>query len=270
MRTQSGIAIALLALAQGAAAATTLESKNDGWDSTAFIDGNKLRVDTRMKGTGAIVMIFDGDRGKLVTLDPGDKTYTERTQAQMKAQMEGARTKSRNAFKSMPPEQRKKMEEMMANMPEAQRARMQEMMSGKPATNTQAPSKLEKTGKTRQVAGFPCEGFREVRAGKTVTEGCFIPWGAGAVSKGDLAVMKQMSEFMKAGMGAPMTNSPLTSLDTLPGYPGEFASLDEDGKPISTTTLTAVRHGSVPAGSFTIPAGFKQTERPGAEDRDPQ
>jgi len=159
----------------------------------------------------------------------------------------------------MTPEQRKQLDEMMAKMPPEQRQRMG-TGTGQPPAKQKEQIKWERTGTKQTVAGYSCEGFREIKDGKVDAEGCYIPWSAGAITKADLAPLKKMEQFMdESGAKSPDRRlSTFARLEEGPGFPGMWRPADSDSK--VQQTVTNIKRGSVSSDKFQVPAGYTKTD----------
>jgi hypothetical protein len=234
-------------------------------ESTLYFEGNKMRIE----GTGSdqeSILIYDGDTQRMIAIEPKKKTFTEMTPESLKAATSDAQKKMQESMSKMSPEQRKQMDAAMAQMDPEQRKRMQEMMSGKmpsqdPKSDAEPPAKWERTGTTQTVAGYACEGFKQVKKGKVKATGCYIPWNAGALTKADIAPLTKMQEFMaQAGWTGMTRHGVLEELRNAPGFPGIWENVGDDGKPYDNQTLTSIKRGSVSADKFRPPAGFSKVD----------
>lgn len=240
MRTRL-VAVALCAAAASSArAGVTITIENQDKTRTVLVlEGNKTRSEDPREG--GVITIFDGDARKMVHVSVAERTYTEMTEAQMKAM-------------------RAQMEASLAQMPPEQRAQMESMgMGGKAGPRAARPKpKYEPMGKKETVAGYKCEWYRERTEGKVASEGCYMPWGSGALTREDLQPMKRMAEFMEAFMPSGATLR--EELDAAPGYPAIHVDLQrEKGE---AQRLVSIKRGSVAADKFRPPAGYKKTEGP--------
>jgi len=261
----------MIATTGTAVAGVTLKMEGDR-TQTIYIQGNKMRIESakgsdRPEGT----MIFDGDAQQLIHTDPAQKTYSVVTAETMQNTMKEARQKRDEAMAKMTPEQRKQMEDTLAKLPPEQRKRMEQMMSGKTLDSPQTAGekkddfKWERTGEKQTVAGFPCEGFKEVRDGKVDGQGCYIPWDAGALSKDDLGPMLKLQEFFsKSGLvGRDFSDHAFGRFWKLPGFPGMWSHVAADGQTERKMTLTSVKRGNISADQFAPPAGFTKSDKLG-------
>ena len=263
-------AAAVLSSAGDAAAGVVLTTKGSeaksNEESTIYLEGNKMRVESKKDSDHQTVIIYDGDRQTMITVDPEKKTFTEVTPAKIKALTADAQKKMQEHVSKMTPEQKKQMDAAMAQMPPEQRQRMQEMMAGRMPSQDSVPAgppaKWERTGSEQKVAGYSCQGFKEIKDGKTQATGCFIPWSSSSLTKADIAPLMKMQEFAtQAGWGA-VAQRGLAELANAPGFPGVWERIGDDGQGHDRTTLTSVKRSSVSADKFQPPAGFTKSELP--------
>jgi hypothetical protein len=248
---------------------TVQDSKNQKERPTVlFFDGNKMRIETSERKDSAV--IYDGDSQKMFVIEPDQKQYAEITPQAVKAQMNEASKKVQENMAKMTPEQRKQMDEALAKMDPESRKRVEAMMSGKggsPPEPTKADAKKdnikwEQTASQQTVAGYRCRGFKEIRNGKPQSQGCFIAWDAGAVTKADLAPMVKMQEFWSQVGWGPGSSGKFgwTQLQEMPGFPGIWSNLSDNGEVDSEHTVTSVKRGGVSNDKFQPPAGFKKVD----------
>ena len=87
--------------------------------SQVQIERTRMRTESSDQSGTQSIMIFDGAKKVLTTIDVGKKTYREMTEADVEklaAQMSGAMTQLQEQMKNMPPEQRAMMEKMSGRM----------------------------------------------------------------------------------------------------------------------------------------------------------
>lgn len=249
-------AFALPAAAGVTVIATHGDDKNE--QSTIYVEGNKMRIESN-RGKESL-MIYDGDQQKMYLLQPEKKTYSEITPQTIRSATDRARKQLDEAKTKMTPEQRKQYEEMMNKLPADQRERMAQAIGQQPAKEKPSDLKWERTGTKDTVAGYPCEGFREIKDGKPEAEGCFIPWSAGAITKADLAPFKKMEQFLAESGTTPPDKrlSTFARLENGPGFPGVWKSADSDAK--AKQTVTSIKRGGISSDKFQIPAGYTKTD----------
>jgi hypothetical protein len=231
---------ALASPAVRAGVTVTLEGKER--TSTLYLEGNKARIEERIKDGRERVTVFDG--GRLLMLDPQEKTYQEMTEADVKAL--GARMKSQKAEARLTAEQRRQTEGVAGGGPSAQAAGEK--------------TRFIPTGEKRTVAGFRCEVHRELKGAKPEGEGCYIPWGAGAVTTADLTPFERMEKFMEPMLGQEggVAKGITSELASMPGFPAWHVEISEGGARGEEETLRSLKRESVPAEKFALPAGYQR------------
>lgn len=250
----------VIGLALPAAAGVTVAMSGDNKEdqSTIYIEGNKMRIEGTKREKESLV-IYDGDQQKMTIVDPEKKTYFEITPQELHSFSNRMQKQMEEAKAKMTPEQRKQLDEMMAKMPPEQR-QMMGTGAGQPPAKQKEPFKWERTGTKQTVAGYSCEGFKEIKDGKVDAEGCFIPWSAGAITKADLAPLKKMEQFMdESGAKSPDRRlSTFARLEEGPGFPGMWKPADSDSK--AKQTVNSIKRGSVSSDKFQVPAGYTKTD----------
>ena len=228
------------------------------------MEGNKARMERVLEGgESGGTMIFDGDAQKMLALEPKKKSYVEITPQEMKGLQDRVKHQMDDAMAKMTPEQRKQMGAAMSRMSPGQQQQLEALKSGASAPKAKAAPAIiwQTTGTHEKAAGFACEGYRGLKDGKVEVEGCFIPWSGGAVSKGDVAAMFKLEEFMshlgdQFRHGAPGWQG----IDQLPGLPGSLTRVSADGKKGRREDLISVKRVSISADQFQVPAGYNKTE----------
>jgi len=199
-------------------------------------------------------VIFDLKSGRMSVLDGKKKTYYIVT----KQDFEAMAAKINEQMNS--PEM-KKAQEQMANMPPEMRQKMEAMMGSMFAFDVQ------KSGGGRTIAGYKCENWTIKMGQISTTEECMttelklpmqlwdtyrsyadslksIASAMGPMAKG----LANMQEQMKKVKGFPLASS--TNVNIM----GRKSS--------STSEVTSIKSGSIPATAWEIPAGFTQVENP--------
>jgi hypothetical protein len=213
--------------------------------TTLATEGNKLRIERG--GERQQIMVWDGDAQKLYQLDPGARTYAEMTDDDARRIAE-------------------QLQQALAKLPPEERARIEEGLKRNTGASRRAAT-YEPTGARQTVAGFACQEYRVLREGKVQEEGCFIPWGAGAVTKQDLVPLvsfgKFMERFLSHAYGGAAAGGGLRiaeELDRAPGFPALVKHVDPEGKPAGEERLTRLERTAVPAAQFAVPSGYRKTE----------
>lgn len=221
-------------------------SKEEGHASRFTLDGKKLRAED----PHGAVMIFDGEKQTLWTIDPKGKRYTEVTEAdanrikEMQAQME---QQMKERLKALPPDQRKEMEERL------------EGMRAKP---TEAPKlTFEPTGDAKKTKhGFSCRPHRVLANGKPIEEACFIPWKEAGLSVDDFQAFDALDQFFRklGTQGGNQQNQIFGDLAQSPGIPAHVAMIGPDGTLGIEQDLVLLKKEEIPSDQFIPPAGLKK------------
>jgi hypothetical protein len=229
--------------------------------STLRADGDRLRIDQPASEAGGrtTVILLDAAAKRVVTLDESTKSYTEITEedmSRMRGQMEGFRAQMQERMKSMPPEQRQKMEELMA--------RGGGGVGAGAASKRQSDWAFEALGRKKTVNGFSCEMYRVKVDGKPREEDCISPWSAGLVKREDFAGLQKFGDEMvkEFGGGATRAGDAFLRFDKAPGIPISRVPLDEDGKPGEEEQIKTIKRGEIAPTLFAVPAGFSKKELP--------
>ena len=257
---------AALSLITSAHAGVTVALQRDNKNSVIYLEGNKMRVEGgRVDASNASLVIYDGDQQKVFLINQEKKTYQELTPQSFRAMFDKAK-KIDEHMANMSPEQRKQLEQMMSKLSPEQRKTMEGMMGKKSEPSKEPDVKWERTSARQTVAGFPCEGFKELKDGKVEAEGCYIPWSAGAITKADLAPLVKMQDFIKqAGSNFPQQGiGAFTKLEQGPGFPGTQVRISASGEREGTESVTSIKRGTISADKFQLPAGYTKSDDLGA------
>ena len=212
---------------------------------TSYLAADHIRM---AQAEGSEFML-DGKTGVMTLIDTKKKEYSVVTEADltaMAATMQAKQGQLQEQMKSMPPALRDKI----ANL-------------GGAAT-------VAKTGATRKIAGYSCDTWMMAIGEIVKTESCL---------SSDVAVPAQVwtryrafAEQMQVAMRAagPMAKSFTDLQEKMKGMQGfplaQTTTATFLGKTQTTTTeVTEVRKGAIPASAFEIPAGFKQVDSPFAK-----
>ena len=220
-------------------------AKENAHASRFTLEGKKLRAEDPRGG----VMIFDGEKQTLWTIDPKKQRYTEVTEAdanrihEMQQKME---EQMKERLKALPPDQRKEMEERL------------EAMKGKPA---EAPKlTFEPAGEVKKTKhGFSCKPYRVLGDGKPIEEACFIPWKEAGLSADDFRAFDALGQFFgKLGSRGNQQNRIFADLTESPGVPAHVAMIGPDGTLGAEQDLVLLKKETIPADQFTPPSGLKK------------
>jgi hypothetical protein len=248
------VAFPTLAAARAEAGVTMVMQRGADAPSTLYIDGDKMRMETAKGGERTVVIDATGKR--MMMINDEAKTYVEITEADMKrfASMATARcAEMKERVKSMPPEQRQRVEGMMGAMCAAKDAKAPEL-------------KFEKTGQKKSVNGFSCEMYRVLENGTAKEEDCLAPWSAGLLQRSDFAGLRKFAEDVakESGAMAPGGGRQMfQQFDKYPGFPVSRHPLEAGQLGLNEDEqLKSLKRGPIPADKFVVPAGYKKTEMP--------
>jgi hypothetical protein len=242
------LAAPLLASGRALAGVTLVMQRGNDPQSTLYIDNDKMRMENP-KASMERTVIIDASTKKMVMLNDTEKTYTEMTQADIErigAMMTARRAQMQEQMKSMPPEQRKKMEQMMG----ATDAKPRDL-------------KFEKMGSKKTINGFACDMYRVIEDGKPKEEDCIAPWNANVLSRADFAGLRKFAEDMAKSMGplggGASSKNMFEQFDKFPGFPVSRHPLEGEKE---DEVLKSIKRGSIPGSTFNIPAGYTKKELP--------
>ena len=248
-----------LCLAASIAAASdgvTITSKHtkDGATTTAT---SYITEDHARWSTPDGVVIMDPKAGTMTIVNDAKKTYSVITKqdidtasAQMKEQMNSPEVqKAQEAMKNLPPEQRQRMEAAMGSM---------------------FAVDVQKLGTSHKIAGYNCDDYTVKIGQYSSTEECmstdvkfpmqtwemFKSWSdtmkGMAAAMGPMAKgMGNMQEQLKKVRGFPLSSK--TTVNVM----GHSSS--------SSSEVTEIKNGPIPASAFDIPAGYTKTDSPMAQ-----
>ena len=220
------------------------------------IDSTRMRAESTGPTGGKHVVMFDGTKQVLTTIDPDKKTYTEMTKAEvdaMAAQIAPAMAQMQEMLKNMPPEQRAKLEAAMKGR-------------GMPGSGAAAaPKTVYKKVGTDKVGKWTCDKYEGYRGDQKTSELCTVDPKVLGFTASDLAVAGQMAAFFKSFM-------PQTADQGL--KVGTVAEQGFSGVPVRQTftiaghqtvmEITDVTRQTFPDSVFQVPAGYQKTPFPGA------
>ena len=218
--------------------------------ATSYIASDRLRI-SQPDGNEAILDLKSGD---MTVLNGQKKTYYVITQkdmddmsAMMKEQMNSPEMKA--------------AQEKMKNLPPEVQQRMQGMMGGMMSVS------VEKTGTSRTVAGMHCDNWTVSIGQMSKTEECLttelkFPPQTYDRFKGYMDNMQSMMASM--GPMAKNFDSMREQMQKLKGFPiSSTTSTNIMGhRSSSTSEVTEVKHGAIPASAWAIPADYTKTDSP--------
>jgi hypothetical protein len=237
------VAVPLLASGRAHAGVTIIMQRGNEPTSTLILDNDKMRMENP-KSNSERTVIIDAANKKMTMVNDADKSYMEVTQADLErfaAFMTQMRAQNAERMKSMPPEQRKKMEAMMgaAKTPDI---------------------KFEKMGGKKTINGFSCEMYRKLEDGKPTEEDCIAPWSASLIQKSDFAGLRKFAEDVAKTAGMMGGNNTFAQFDKSPGFPVSRHPLDATDH--EDETLKSIKRGSISASTFAVPPGYTKKELP--------
>lgn len=262
MRVASWTAVSLVFLAASPVAAEDLtiiqkqtHDQNPPVTTTSYISADRLRT-TNPEGTEVLA---EPAAGKFTMIDHKKKEYYVVTRQDVEAM--NAEMQAR--MKQMEP-QMKQAQEQMKNLPPELREKMAGMMGG-----FVAAINVQKGTGGRSVAGYHCENWIITMGEMSRTEQCLTTelqfpaqtWAGyqdfansmkGAMTAGPMGqAFAQMKEKFKDVKGYPLASTTTTKIL------GRTST--------STTEVTEIKKGSIPASAWELPAGYKQVESPMAK-----
>jgi hypothetical protein len=217
---------------------------------TSYISSDHVRM-SHPDGNEAII---DLKGSQMIVLDGKKKTYYVVTRKDMDAMA----AKVQEQMNS--PEVKKAQEQMKNLPPDAQKA-MESAMAGMFAVD------VKKTGTSRTIAGYKCENWNVTIGQLSKSEQCFTNELKFPVQAWDM--YRSYADSMKSMMAAfgPMAKSMTTmqeQLKKLKGFPlANTTTTSVMGRrSVSTSEVTSIKRGSIPASVWEIPAGYEKVDSP--------
>jgi hypothetical protein len=231
----------------------TTTGAGNGRTNQIQMDATHMRVESANPMGGTMLMIFDGAKQTMYTIDPVKKTYSEMTKEdvdKVSDQMAGAMAQMQQALKGMSPEQR---------------ARIDAMMKGRGAPSTTAPVKptYKRVG-TDTVGKWKCDRYDGYEGAEKTSEICTVDPRTLGFTTADFAVAQQMMDFFQRMIPPSMRTGASVSQMFSVGT----NELGFSGIPVRTingsitTEISEVTRQAFPASTFAVPAGFQKTESP--------
>lgn len=255
--TKVVLAAAFLALAGCAAAQdlTIVSKVTDGKGSprtaTSYLASDRVRI-VQAEGTESIL---DFRRGEMTILDGRNKTYYVITKQDLQQLAEAVKERmnspemkrAQEQLKNLPPEQRKKVEAAMGGM--------------------FGSFDVRKAGTSRRIAGYPCENWTIAFGEISRTEECLTSELQFPVQAWDMyrdfaaSLQSMMSAFGPAAKGFEEMQEKFKKLRGFPLATTSTVSV-MGHTTVTTSEVTEVRRGPIPASAWEIPAGYRKTENP--------
>jgi hypothetical protein len=251
MRFCPGLFAAFVPALAMAGVTFTLEGQ-DKQRMSVLIQGNRLRAEEGSPEPLRITLV-DADSKKMTVIDLKTKSYSEIDEAQIKAMGSQTNRQLKDAMDKASPEQRKQMEAVLA-----QRG----VGSTKKAVITYEP-----TGERSTIAGYPCDGYRQLKDGKLESEGCFIPWAKLGIPKSEFDAYAKLSSFAAGLMSGFQTaqedpeDRARQVWEKSPGFPARQVRVLPTGQKSGEQVLVGISQGDIAADKFQAPAGFTKKER---------
>ena len=229
------------------------------------IERTRMRAESSSATGGQTVMIFDGAKQVLTTIDTGRKTYIEMTQAdvdRLAAQSSAAMDQLQQAMAKMTPEQRAMME--------SARGRMGAAMAGIAGAAGSAKIQYRKAG-TDTVGKWKCDKYEGFVGADKTSEVCTVDPKVLGFAATDFEVTQQMAAFFKKmvpQMAEQMARQAFTIGDAEQGFSGvPVRQITTIAGRQTTTEITEVSRQSFPDSAFQVPAGYQKTEMLGGRGR---
>lgn len=214
--------------------------------SVSYITSDRVRFSQPDGNT----VIVDFKTGDMTMINAKKQTYSVMTQKELDdlaAQMNSPEMKqAQEQMKNLPPDVKAKMEAAMGDMFKV---------------------KVEKLGTSRTIAGYRCDNYIVNIGQMSASEQCLtsdVKLPAQAWDR-----YKKYSDTMRSMLGAfgPMAKSAVSMRDELAKAKGlplaSKTTMNIMGRQsVSTTEVTSIKYGAVPASAFDIPAGYKQVDSP--------
>ena len=251
------LTIAAVLIAGSSQAGTVLEMSSRDLNGnkaettmTTYAQNGQLRVQTSDRDAA---MIFSNDT--VYVINNKEKNYVAMDRATMQKMAETVNPML------------KQLQERMAQMPPEQRAQMERMM-GKNMPGAQKPvtREVRKTSRSGKAAGYSCKYVELLADGVVEDELCVVE--PGSLKGGDelMAAAEKMSAAMQdfvKDLDAPWLKDSIDQQTANYAKIGGIPVLSRhftDGKPVNETTLKSIQSQSLPAATFSVPAGYTRRE----------
>lgn len=219
------------------------------WESTITIPGQNQKeklvktfyVSKKMKTATegeSEYMIVRIDREKMYSVNPAEKTYSEKTFAEIEAS--GKQTEQQMA----------KLQEQMKDMPAEQRKMMEKMLGANTPGKTEPKYEVVKTGEKKVINGFACTHYSMKQNEKEIAS----LWVTQDV-KGFAAMRQDMMEQIRR---MSMLKGLAEAMSKLDGF-----LIEMDMTQGVKTLVTKVEQRAIAASEFEVPAGFTKVEPAG-------
>jgi hypothetical protein len=185
------------------------------------------------------------DKETMIMLNPGEKTYSEVSFADLEKMTKkaGAKTDQKMA----------ELQEKLKDMPEDQRKMVEQMMGNKiPGVKNEPKLEVVKSGDTKKISGYSCSRYIVNRDGKEILS----VWVTKDV-KGFETIRKDLDELQQrmAAMNPMIAKGTMEGLKQIDGFP-----IETDFGDTMKEVVFKVESRSIPAKEFEIPEGFKKVK----------
>ena len=218
-------------------------------EAVSYISRDRVR----MAQGGDQEAIVDLPNGRVTTIDTKNRTYSVTTRRDMEEL--AARVKARMDSPEM-----RKAREALENMPPEQRRRVDETLGG-------GAFDVRKTGGGRTVAGHRCENWTIAIGTLSRTEQCLaddipMPPRIWEMYRGFAESLRAM--MASFGPGGRDLSKIREKFKDMKGFPlATTTTVTIMGKTTTTTSeVTDVRSGPIPASAWEVPAGYRLVENP--------
>lgn len=218
---------------------------------TIYIEGDKMMMSAKdLKGDQS--MIFDRAKGTFTMIDHSKKSYMVITKDEMQK------------MKSQIEEAQKQLEAQMESMTDEQKAQMKELMAKQTSMMGTVETVYTATGESKEVNGWTCKGYKGTKSEKHTKDVWAADLSTLGLTEADVQIMHDFADFISAMSSMTGDKGFWVSSKAANGYEGVPIKIEryEGGKVKSTSTITSVKKGAIPAGTFDIPTGYKKQSMP--------
>jgi hypothetical protein len=255
----AGLTAAPAAAASGVLIAQKVTNGTTTTTMQSQIEPTRMRSEIASSAGRKQTVVFDGGAQVMRMIDDDAKTYTEMSKTDLdriRGQMDGAMAQMQEQLKSMPPEQR---------------ARMEALMKGRgPAMTAVAgpPTEYKKIGSDK-VGKWTCDKYEGMKNGEKVSEVCTVAPAALGFAPADFEVTRQLAEFFKSMMPQAAEGLFSFSIGSTPQNPNAFSGLPvrfvsfRNGAVQTVSEVTEASRQNFPDTLFQVPDGYQRRELPG-------
>jgi hypothetical protein len=215
-----------------------------------MIDKDAMRVEHDMPSGEKATFLFDGVKQVIRIVNFEKRIYTEVTKADLDAagqQMTETMARMQEQLKSLPPDQRARMEAMMKG-------------SGMPGTTPAAKMIYRKVG-TDTVGRWKCDKYDGYQNNQKMFELCTVDPAVLGFVAADFDVARKLAEFFK--QLRPQAADTMFSVGKIEeqGFAGvPIKRVFSGAQQQSVTEMTQASRQTFPASTFEVPAGFQKQQ----------